>query len=49
MNPEKIADELMELLKAKMSNGSYILKKNHRITVIKAEILLRKINGYSKD
>jgi hypothetical protein len=43
MNPEQIADQLLQLLKAKMPNGSFVVKKEHRITVIKAEILLRKM------
>ena len=43
MNPEEIANELLELLRAKMPNGSFVVKKKHRISVIKAEILLRNI------
>jgi hypothetical protein len=35
--------ELDELLNAKMPNGSYVLKKENRLVVIKASILLRKI------
>jgi len=41
--PQEIADALAELLKAKMPNGSYVIKKDHRITVLKAEILLRRM------
>jgi hypothetical protein len=37
----KVADSLAELLKAKLPNGSFVVKKEHRITVIKAEIYLR--------
>lgn len=43
MNPEEVANELAELLKAKMPNGSFVVKKQHRITVLKAEILLRRM------
>lgn len=39
----KLADALAELLKAKMPNGSYVLRKENRLTVIKAEIFLRGI------
>lgn len=40
---KEVADALAELLKAKMPNGSYVIKKDHRITVLKAEILLRRM------
>lgn len=41
--PPDLADKLSELLKAKMPNGSWILKKDHRVAVIQAEILLREL------
>ena len=39
--------ELDELLKAKLPNGSYVIKKDHRLKVIRAAILLRKV--YEED
>jgi len=41
--PPDLADRLAELLKAKTPNGSYVVKKQHRQTVIEAEILLRSL------
>lgn len=49
IDPIDLADRLAELLKAKMPNGSSVVKKQHRITVIQAEILLRELfNGRTK-
>ena len=39
----QVSLELDELLNKKMPNGSYILKKQDRILVINASILLRKL------
>jgi hypothetical protein len=41
--PPDLADRLLELLQARMPNGSYVVKKQHRQTVIEAEILLRNL------
>ena len=43
IDPIDLADKLQELLNAKMPNGSFVVKKQHRITVAKAEILLRSL------
>jgi hypothetical protein len=43
IDPIDLADRLYDLLKAKMPNGSWVVKKDHRETVIKAELLLRKL------
>lgn len=42
-DPINLADKLYELLQAKMPNGGYVVKKQHRHTVIEAEILLRSL------
>ena len=42
MNTNDVADELMELMKAKTHSGGYIIPKKYRVTIIKAELLLRK-------
>jgi len=42
-DPIDLADRLYELLQARMPNGSFVVKKQHRNTVIEAEILLRSL------
>lgn len=42
-DPIDLADRLYELLQARMPNGSFVVKKQHRDTVIEAEILLREL------
>jgi hypothetical protein len=42
-DPIDLADRLNNLLEAKMPNGSFVVKKQHRIAVIEAEILLRSL------
>lgn len=37
------ADELAELLKAKNPNGSYVLRKGHRVLIIMVELYLRRL------
>ena len=41
--PPDLADRLAELLKAKNPNGGYVVTKQHRQTVLEAEILLRSL------
>ena len=41
--PPDLADRLAELLKAKNANGGFVVRKQHRITVLQAEILLRSL------
>ena len=43
IDPIDLADKLHELLKAKLPNGGFVVKKQHRETVIQAEILLRSL------
>jgi hypothetical protein len=43
IDPIDLADRLQELLKAKGPSGSFVVKKQHRETVIQAEILLRSL------
>ena len=43
IDPIDLADRLYELLQARMPNGGYVVKKQHRDTVIEAEILLREL------
>ena len=43
IDPIDLADRLAELLQAKMPNGSFVVKKQHRNTVLEAEILLRSL------
>jgi hypothetical protein len=43
IDPVEVANELYQLLIAKQPNGGYVVKKQHRDTVMKAEILLRKL------
>lgn len=47
--PPDLVDRLCDLLKAKMPNGSWVVKKEHRVTVIQAEILLRELFKCPKD
>lgn len=42
-DPIDLADRLVKLLNEKMPNGSFVVKKQHRQTVIEAEILLRSL------
>lgn len=42
MNARDVADELMELMKAKHASGGFIIPRKYRVTIIKAELLLRK-------
>jgi hypothetical protein len=42
-DPIDLADRLYELLQARMPNGSFVVKKQHRDTVIEAELLLREL------
>jgi hypothetical protein len=42
-DPIDLADRLYELLQARMPNGGYVVKKQHRDTVIEAELLLREL------
>lgn len=41
--PLDLADRLYELLKAKTLAGGYVVTKQHRKTVIEAELLLRQL------
>jgi hypothetical protein len=43
IDPVDLADRLYELLQARMPNGGYVVKKQHRQTVIEAELLLREL------
>lgn len=43
VDPIALADELAEALKAKRSNGASEIPKKYRMTIIKAEILLREL------
>jgi hypothetical protein len=43
IDPIDLADRLYELLQARMPNGGYVVKKQHRETVIMAEHLLREL------
>lgn len=42
-DPIDLADRLADLLNEKMPNGSFVVKKQHRQTVLEAEILLRNL------
>lgn len=42
-DPIDLADRLYDLLQAKMPNGSFVVKKQHRVAVVEAEILLRSL------
>lgn len=41
--PPDLADRLAQLLQAKTPNGSYVVKKQHRQTILEAEILIRSL------
>jgi hypothetical protein len=43
IDPVDLADRLHELLLAKSPNGGFVVKKQHRQTVIEAELLLREL------
>jgi hypothetical protein len=43
IDPVDLADRLYELLQAKNTNGGYVVKKQHRETVLMAEHLLREL------
>lgn len=43
IDPIDLADRLYDLLKARNDNGGYVVRKEHRITVIQAEKLLREL------
>jgi len=43
IDPVDLADRLYELLQARNANGGYVVKKQHRQTVIEAEHLLREL------
>jgi hypothetical protein len=43
IDPIDLADRLYELLQARMPNGGYVVRKQHRDTVIEAELLLREL------
>lgn len=43
IDPVELANELQELLQEKNANGGYVLRKENRVTVIKAEMLLRQL------
>lgn len=45
IDPIDLADRLAELLKAKNQNETYVVRKQHRKTVVEAEILLRSLFG----
>jgi len=43
IDPLDLADTLYELMQARMPNSGYVVKKQHRDTVIEAELLLREL------
>jgi hypothetical protein len=43
IDPLDLADRLHKLLQAKNKNESYVVKRQHRKTVIEAELLLREL------
>ena len=43
IDPVELANELSQLLQAKNSNGGYVLRKENRLPVLKAEMLLRQL------
>jgi hypothetical protein len=43
IDPIDLADRLYELLQAKNTNGGYVVRKQHRQTVLEAEHLLREL------
>jgi integrase len=48
IDPIDLADRLAELLKAKNQNETYVVRKQHRKTVVEAEILLRGLFEFPK-
>ena len=45
IDPIDLADSLALLLKAKNANETYVVRKQHRVAVVQAEILLRELFG----
>lgn len=49
MNAHKVLKKLDLLLKDKLPNGAYVVRKENRITIIETELLIkdliRKLNG----
>jgi hypothetical protein len=43
IDPIDLADRLYELLQAKNTNGGFVVRKQHRQTVLEAEHLLREL------
>ena len=43
IDPIDLADRLAELLKAKNANETYVVRKQHRLAVVQAEVLLRSL------
>jgi hypothetical protein len=43
IEPISLAEDLKVLLNAKNANGGYVLRKENRIAVIKAEVLIREL------
>lgn len=43
IDPIDLADRLKKLLKAKNTNETYVVRKQHKKTVVEAEILLRQL------
>lgn len=43
IDPIDLADRLANLLKAKNQNETYVVRKQHRVAVVEAEILLRQL------
>jgi len=43
IDPIDLADRLYELLQARMPNGGFVVRKQHRETVVMAELLLREL------
>jgi hypothetical protein len=43
IDPVDLANRLYELLQAKNTNGGYVVRKQHRQTVLEAEHLLREL------
>lgn len=46
MKPEEVLKRLDLLLKDKQPNGTYTVRKENRITIIQAELLIKKLLGY---
>ena len=43
IDPIDLADRLYELLQARNANGGFVVRKQHRQTVLEAEYLLREL------